>query len=415
MCRLSASCVHVSAILHALVSLNPSSTPNPSTVVPTASDASVPITSMINRWKPPRKRKESSLMMSEAKFQKHVYGRERKHNISELESFDPRPDEYKGTASSLLNHFLEATKGKGLCMSLLFDESARVWKPPTNDDAVEDETSPTPVDYSILSKEKIQVEVNSFKESLSVSEADICRIEQETREQRDCLKWFQMRRFRLTASVFGEICRRKDTTRPDALVLRLLGANGQQRKDTIPMAWGRSNESLALEQYKQTKLASGHYIVVTQSGFLVSPDHPFLGASPDAAVYDPSEPHPYGFAEVKCPYKHRDSTPKDACADSSFCCELTKSESGVEQLQLKKKHAYYCQVQGQMAVGQRPWNDFIIYTTKGISIERIYFDHDLWANKLLPKLTSFYDNCLAPEILHPMHTIGLPIRDLSKP
>ena len=57
---------------------------------------------------------QSSLMMSEAKFQKHVYGQERKHNISELESFDPRPDEYKGTASSLLNRFLEVTKGKGL-------------------------------------------------------------------------------------------------------------------------------------------------------------------------------------------------------------------------------------------------------------------------------------------------------------
>ena len=52
-----------------------------------------------------------------------------------------------------------------------------------------------------------------------------------------------------------------------------------------------------------------------------------------------------------------------------------------------------------MAAGQRLWND---YTTKGISIERIYFDLDFWENKLLPKLTSFYDNCLAPEILHPM-------------
>ena len=40
----------------------------------------------------------------------------------------------------------------------------------------------------------------------------------------------------------------------------------------------------------------------------------------------------------------------------------------------------------QMAVGWRPCNDFIIYTTKVISIKRIYFD--LWENKLLPKLTS---------------------------
>ena len=159
------------------------------------------------------------MMISETKFQKHVYGREIKHNTSELESFDPRPDKHKGTASSSLNRFLEATRGKGLCLSLLFDESARVWKPPTNDDAGKDETPPTPLDYSILSKDKIQVEVKSFKESLAVTEADICRIEKETREQRDSLKWFQMQRYRLTASHFGEICKQRDTTKPDALVL----------------------------------------------------------------------------------------------------------------------------------------------------------------------------------------------------
>ena len=69
MYRLFASCIHVSAILHSMASLNPSSRPNPSTVVPVASDASVPVTSMINSWKPPRKYKQSSLMMSEAKYQ----------------------------------------------------------------------------------------------------------------------------------------------------------------------------------------------------------------------------------------------------------------------------------------------------------------------------------------------------------
>ena len=213
-------------------------------------------------------------------------------------------------------------------MSPLFDESAKVCKPPTNNDVEKDETPLNPLNYSILSKDKILTQVKSFKESLSVTEADVCRIEKEIREQRDSLKCFQMQRFRITASHFGEIHRRKDSTKADSLVLRL-GADGSLRKDRAraPMAWGRSNESLALEQYKQTKLASGHeHIVVTQSGLWISLEHPFLGASPDAAVYDPSEPHAHGFAEVKCPCKHRDSTPKDAYQDSSFCCELMTSE-----------------------------------------------------------------------------------------
>lgn len=59
------------------------------------------------------------------------------------------------------------------------------------------------------------------------------------------------------------------------------------------------------------------------------------------------------------------------------------------------------------------WTDFIIYTTKGLSIERLYFDKDFLEKELLPKLVTFC-NCLAPEILHPMHAIGLRVRNLSK-
>ena len=32
---------------------------------------------------------------------------------------------------------------------------------------------------------------------------------------------------------------------------------------------------------------------------------------------------------------------------------------------------------------------------------------------LLPKLSEFYDNCLAPEIVSPVHALGLPIRNLK--
>ena len=140
-------------------------------------------------------------------------------------------------------------------------------------------TPPTAVEYNVLSKEEIQVEVKSLKESLAVSEADICRIEKETREQKDSLKWFQYRRFRITASHFGDIRRRRNTTQPQALVLRIIGAHPKEKKGSVSMVWGRSNESLALEKYKQEKVALGcEHIVVTQSGLWVSPNYPFLGA-----------------------------------------------------------------------------------------------------------------------------------------
>ncbi len=128
-------------------------------------------------------------------------------------------------------------------------------------------------------------------------------------------------------------------------------------------------------------------------------------------MYDPSNlQYPYGFLEVKCPYSLRDVTPKDACSQSSFCCHLNSSG----ELELKKSHPYYAQVQGQMAIGERMWCDFVIFTLKGINVQRIFFNQEYWTTKLLPKLVSFYDNCIAPEIVSPVHPIGLPIQDLTK-
>lgn len=87
---------------------------------------------------------------------------------------------------------------------------------------------------------------------------------------------------------------------------------------------------------------------------VVSTSQSFLGASHDGSEYDPSNvDQPYGFLEVKCPYKAHDITPLEDCKMPNFCCTLNDT-TGVVKL-----HAYYCQIQGQMSVGSRPWYDFI--------------------------------------------------------
>ena len=66
-----------------------------------------------------------------------------------------------------------------------------------------------------------------------------------------------------------------------------------------------------------------------------------------------------------------------------------------------------------MAITERTWCDFVVYTEKGISVERIKYDSEFWNQDLLPKLTEFYDNCLAPEIVCPVHVLGIPVRNLK--
>ena len=99
--------------------------------------------------------------------------------------------------------------------------------------------------------------------------------------------------------------------------------------------------------------------MVTPSGFLICKSQSYLGASPDGVVYDPTDVHqPFGFLEVKCPYSNRNDTPKQAFASSGFCCILEQDE-----VTLRRTHPYFAQVQGQMAVGKRPWCDFVIYNS----------------------------------------------------
>ena len=94
-----------------------------------------------------------------------------------------------------------------------------------------------------------------------------------------------------------------------------------------------------------------------------------------------------GFVEIKCPYAMRNMSPNEAAHTVGIV-------NSSENIQLKENHSYYAQIQGQMALGERPWCDFVIYTQKDISIQRITFNQSYWS---LTKVVSFYDNCIAPE------------------
>ena len=75
--RKSTSCTHVSGLLHALVAVGPVDFQAPPGASAIAEEL-LPVTSFACQWKPLRKRKEATLKMVDAKFDKHVYGRQKK-------------------------------------------------------------------------------------------------------------------------------------------------------------------------------------------------------------------------------------------------------------------------------------------------------------------------------------------------
>ena len=95
----------MSALLHALASVTANHTVQVPTPVSDEEEPS-PITSYLCQWNIPCKRKESSMPISDAVFQKHVYGRQQKHELKAIEDFDPRPVDLRGKSKELLSTFL---------------------------------------------------------------------------------------------------------------------------------------------------------------------------------------------------------------------------------------------------------------------------------------------------------------------
>ena len=161
--RKSASCTHVSALLHALTALAaPRFQLQPSEagqMVADESDDVTPVTSLPCQWKPPRKRKESTMRVGEVTFEKHVYGRQKKRALRQAEEFDPRPLCFRGTAHERLPQLLDAIRNQNLCISLLFDNKFRHWESDTN----------APENPSLPSVSSLRDLVNAFKASLAVS------------------------------------------------------------------------------------------------------------------------------------------------------------------------------------------------------------------------------------------------------
>ena len=231
---------------------------------------SLPVTSFSCQWNVPRKRKESAAKISDLTFQKHVYGHQCTHTLRPLSDFDPRPIEHRGTAPASLQNFLATVKGKGLGVSLLLDKDTRVWTE-TNEEGASVHSSESP---SLPSRDDLKERVSAFKECLHVTPEKIRQIERETKDQSRSAFWYSVRRYRITASVFGKVYKRLPSTPPDSLVKELLHP---QQFSTKAMEWGRQHEPVALKAYVEHQLSVGLAgLLAVNAGFVVCEKHPCI-------------------------------------------------------------------------------------------------------------------------------------------
>ena len=95
-----------------------------------------------------------------------------------------------------------------------------------------------------ISTPLVQAQFASFVEGLTISSDDIDMVEKGTRGQNNNPHWFDIRASLITASNFGVVCRRRQTTEYDCLVKRLRGYE-LTASHVASLAYGRKHEPQA--------------------------------------------------------------------------------------------------------------------------------------------------------------------------
>jgi len=149
-----------------------------------------------------------------------------------------------------------------------------------------------------ISPECLQELMRTFYSTqVAVSTRDRTSIEHTTREQNRCAVWVQERAKRLTASQVGGIAKMRSNTKRSNKVKELLYSTFKGSKATM---YGTLREDKAREQYVAHQQRNGHLaLTVVLSGLVISVDTPWLAASPDGIVHDPTAVSPKGLVELK--------------------------------------------------------------------------------------------------------------------
>ena len=230
------------------------------------------------------------------------------------------------------------------------------------------------------------------KEALNVSHDEHERIEIKTQHQSSQPDWHSERTKRITGSKCEEIlCQKKKSV---SLVSQCMYPKPLDPAPA-PVAWERHYKAVAIQCYvfHMEKLGKHLYqYKIVPLLYTQEKDGLVLLLKEKWKIWVPSSQTALLRSNI---YSKCEMTPEEGCNDPNFYCELVDS-----QLQLKLTHAYYHQVQLQLYVGTDlyHWCDFCIYTCKGLSVQRIH-QNSTWQEKCIPKLESFYDECILPKLL----------------
>ncbi|XP_035689579.1 uncharacterized protein LOC118424879 [Branchiostoma floridae] len=244
--------------------------------------------------------------------------------------------------------------------------------------------------YAELSFDELLEKCSEVNENLSLTPGQIHAIEESTRDQAKSNVWYRQRAGRITASNLKAACH-SNPDKPSKSVVMGVCYPQTQRFVSPFTNWGQLHESTALKVYEERMIDNHEGFQTYESGLHINNDWPYLGATPDGLVE--CKCCGKGVCEMKCPFTAKDLLPTDLANTRNFCLKKTN-----DIVHLDRSHAYYYQVQAQMFICDVEYCDFVVWTKKGVFIERILPNAEFWDSATL-KSKEFFDKAILPEIV----------------
>lgn len=245
-------------------------------------------------------------------------------------------------------------------------------------------------DYECLSLEQLV----ALGKDQEVPIGNVEEIANMTKAQAKSPEWFTFREGRITASVFKNACITR-LENPSLSTIKRICYPKQASFKSKQTIYGCNHEKQALNDY--TAYLKRHHVGVKvwDIGFIINPSFPYFGASPDSLVE--CQCCGKGCIEVKCPYCIKDTNIEEILnLKTSFLNE--RSSDGTREIHLDRKHAYFYQVQMQIAVIGANYCDFVAWNHKDFYCERIFLDENFWQINS-KKALLFHERIIMPELL----------------
>lgn len=247
-------------------------------------------------------------------------------------------------------------------------------------------------DTEAVGEDKLQQEFDHFVEQQRLTDEQRKAVAEMTRRQGQSSVWLAEHCGRITSSMVHRVAKRKSSTPPDNLVCDIMGYGQAKRlKASDPREHGHRMEPIARDEY--LALRHDDDITITEHGLFVDKSWPFLATSTDGLIHEGDS---VGVLEIKCPMSEE---PVDVLATErkNFCLQFQDG-----QLQLKRSHAYYLQLQMEMAITGCKWADFVVRSgstdSPSMYVERVAFNERLWQD-VLAKVLAFYKQYVVLELL----------------